>query len=1022
MAKVMLLAAVVALLPAVALAQALAGTVRDASGGVLPGVTVEAASPALIERVRTAITDGTGQYRIESLAPGTYSITYTLPGFATVQREGVQLQTGVTVTLNADLRVGGIQETITVTGQTPVVDVQNSTRIQAVIDNEIVAALPASRGYGNLMATVPAIQATGSANSGANPVMNFFTARGGRSNEGTVQLDGMNVGSAFNGGGVSSYGYDTANAEEVQITVTGGLGEVDRGGPQFNIIPKTGGNNFSGTFFGSTAGEWSQGDNLDDELRAFGIRDVPALIKNYDTSFALGGPVVRDRLWFFGNVRTFGSHTDLAGLYYNSASGDPSRWDYQEDTSIRQRAAEDKKIGGIRLTGQVTPRNKVGFYYDYQKACQGGSFTEGGDDCRGRGDDWVAVGAFGSRSPESTHIWDDREKITQASWTSPVTNQLLLEAGVSQFASKWGGQTPSGALDYEPFIPVVEQSTAAGVPVPNFVYHGFQGLGNNQQSHNTWRASLAYVTGSNSMKVGYQASLQKADLWTNRPSHGLEYRFSNGLPNRITQRIAPWQDGNRTRYDGFYVQDQFTRNRLTLQGALRYEHAWSYFPEGRSGMVIIDQPGDSRWLGASFTLPELDGANYHDIAPRMGLAYDVFGTGRTSIKVNYSKYWRSASNDDLYTISNPSTTFAENTNRAWTDGNGNFTPDCDLTSGALQDNRAAGGDLCGAWDNSNFGSLASATTINPDVLDGWGKRPYDWQFGVSVQQELLPRVSVEVGYNRRMWGNFFVTDNRAVTAADYDVLTINAPTHARLDTSGQPVSYNLLKQSGFGQFDNYFTFESDYGDSTYYWHGIDVNVNARTAAGFTVQGGFSSGGGVRDTCEINAALPELLGNQQIDACRVEEKWLTNAQGLVSYVIPRVDVQISGILRSQANFGPNGTPASNGNSLAATYTVTNAQVQAALGRPLAGNAANTSVNLTQPGQLYGDRINNIDMRFAKILRFGDTRTNIGIDLYNIFNANTPTAYNTAFGFDGATWLRPTGILNPRFVRFNVTVDF
>ena len=174
------------------------------------------------------------------------------------------------------MRVGGVQETITVTGETPVVDVQTSTRAETVLDNEVVAALPASRGYGNLLATVPGIQSTG-LNSGANPVMNFFTSRGGRGNEGTVQIDGMNVGSAFNGGGVAGFGYDTANAAEVQVTVAGGLGEADRGGPAFNIIPKTGGNTFSGTAFVSYAGKWSQASNLDDELRAFGINEVPGL-------------------------------------------------------------------------------------------------------------------------------------------------------------------------------------------------------------------------------------------------------------------------------------------------------------------------------------------------------------------------------------------------------------------------------------------------------------------------------------------------------------------------------------------------------------------------------------------------------------------------------------------------------------------------------------------------------------------------------------------------------------------------
>ena len=185
-AKVVVLAAVV-LFPVVTQAQTITGVVRDASGAILPGVTVEASSPALIEKVRSAVTDGSGQYRLDSLVAGTYSVTYTLPGFSTVKRDGVEVQTGVTVTLNTDLRVGGLQETITVTGETPVVDVQNATRVQQVLSDEVLAALPASRGYGTLLTVSPGIQANGTQSGGTNPGMIFFTSRGGRSNEGTVQ-------------------------------------------------------------------------------------------------------------------------------------------------------------------------------------------------------------------------------------------------------------------------------------------------------------------------------------------------------------------------------------------------------------------------------------------------------------------------------------------------------------------------------------------------------------------------------------------------------------------------------------------------------------------------------------------------------------------------------------------------------------------------------------------------------------------------------------------------------------------
>jgi len=367
-------AAIVMMLPIPAAAQSVAGVVRDASGAVLPGVSIEAASPALIEKVRTVVSDGAGQYRLENLTPGIYKITYTLPGFTTFERDRVEITTGVTITINADMRLGGVQETITVSGETPVVDVQNSTRVQRVLSDEVLAALPASRGYGNLLTTVSGIQANGTQNGGINPTMVFFTSRGGRSNEGTIQIDGMNVGSAFNGGGVAGYGYDTTNAQEVQLTVAGGLGEADRGGPQFNIVPKTGGNTFSGTFFSSLAGSWSQGNNVDDTLRSYGIPEPTTIIKNWDTSFSMGGPILRDRVWFYAVARTFGEYTDIAGRFGNLNAGNPARWDYVVDQSIKSRSAGSRKIGGTRVTGQLSERNKVSAYYDYQMTCAGSSY------------------------------------------------------------------------------------------------------------------------------------------------------------------------------------------------------------------------------------------------------------------------------------------------------------------------------------------------------------------------------------------------------------------------------------------------------------------------------------------------------------------------------------------------------------------------------------------------------------------------------------------------------------------------
>ena len=1021
------LVAVIVLLPTFAGAQSLTGIARDPSGAVLPGVTVEAASPALIEKVRTAVTDGNGQYRILDLTPGVYTVTFTLAGFTTVRREAVDVSGAQVITINADLRVGGVQETITVTGETPVVDVQTSTRTQKVIDNDVVSVLPASRGYGNILATVPGIQATG-LNSGANPVMNFFTARGGRGNEGTIQIDGMNVGSAFNGGGVAGFGYDTANATEIQVTIAGGLGETDRGGPAFNMIPRTGGNNFSGTYFMSYAGEWAQSSNLDDELISFGINEVPGLIKNWDTNFAMGGPIKRDRLWFFGNARSFGSQNDVPGLYGNANAGNPNAFTYAEDRSIKARNANSKLIGAMRLTGQLSPRNKLGFYYDYQKNCSGSAFTPDGDQCRRPGDDWVALGAiggFGSNSPEAgNQVWDDREKIVQATWTSTVTNKLLLEAGLSSFNSRWSLYPGAGADQSIVSITELIDSPANDIPVPFFTYRSTANPLGNDQQHNVWRASMSYVTGSHSLKLGYQAAYQVQKQFTIGNPNMISYTFFGGAPSSITQYI-PSQFSNRTRFDAIYLQDQWTVNRFTVQAGLRYEHAWSWHPEGENGALT-----GSRFLPQPFIFPRADGVTgYNDITPRVGVAYDIFGNGKTALKVNYSKYLQPANNESNFIQANPGVTFQNTTTRTWTDANNNRIPECDLNSSALNGE-------CGPWQNLNFGNPFNTTRVNPEIMSGWGNRPFDWQFGVAVQQEILPRLSVDVAFNRRWWSNFYVTDNQALGPSDFDRFTITGPTSANssapLPTSGQPLTF--LKRNGnspVGATSNYRTFQRDFGDETYYWQGIDFTANSRMTNGLVLQGGFSTGAGHRDLCDVWAALPELVTpaapgtSQQVTACKVDEEWQMNWRGLVTYTIPRIDVLVSGILRSQANTEPltiETGVATNGVGLSANYTVT-PDVLAANGQtPFAPGITTQTVNLVTPSSLFGERVNSVDMRFGKILRFGRTRTNVAIDLYNMLNSNVGTAFNQGFGTNGATWLRPTAVLNPRFARFNVTFDF
>jgi carboxypeptidase family protein len=1030
-------------LPVSAYAQAtLAGTVKDSSGGVLPGVTVEAASPVLIEKTRSAVTDGTGQYRLEALLPGTYTVTFTLSGFATLRREGVEVTGSGVTTINADMRVGAVTETVLVTAETPVVDIQ-TTRRQEVLTADTVASVPATRGYNAILAMIPSVNTSAFFNAGEqnntqlSPGMTIFTSHGGRGNEGRVQVDSLNVGAAFNGGGVSGYIMDTAGAQELQFTLSGGLGEAETGGINLNIVPKTGGNRFAGQFFASTAGSWSQSNNVDASLEAVGITEA-GLIDNWDLNGSVGGPIKRDRLWFYANVRDFGTYRIVPAAFANLNAGDASKWNYVEDRSQQIRNDTGTTLGSIRLTAQVTPRNKVGFFIDQQRQCTGSALASGSAGegwCRDRDVEWVALGGLFT-SPEADAIAANRspQRVTQATWTSPVTSKLLLEAGFSSYISRWGWmETPGSLTNLTPVTTIVP------------VFKTFRGLDNffyNHQSANVWRASLAYVTGAHSSKVGYQGAYHIEDIDDRMNTTGLTYTdlsFLDIIPGArtmsLTQRIAPWEISNRTAYHSFYGQDQWTLGRMTLQGAVRYDHAYSFYPAEHNG-----SPVPSPWNPTPISFPRSDGVKgYNDITPRVGVAYDLFANGRTSVKVNVGKYLEAANNQGNYQINNPASDgrngrfegsrFQVQTSRTWFDLNNNYIAECDLMNPGAN----AGLDICAPWDNQQFGSTKGLTTINQAILEGWGVRPWDWQIGASVQQEIFPRVTVEVGYHRRWFGNFFVNDNRAVGPNDFDRFTLTAPVNSKLpDGGGYPAGYYDVKPEKFGQVANYYTFETDYAPArTTYWHGVDVNITGRLRNGLTFQGGTSSGRGVRDTCALWAALPELIApfsapfgfpqKQQIDACHVDEPVLTQVRGLATYEVPKAEVQLGLSFRSVpgtfTSLTNAGTTGSNGFSLNAMYTPTFPEFLASLGRLQSNPQA--QYNLLLPGQMYTPRLTYIDFRAAKLVRWGRTRTMVGFDLYNLFNSNTATALDQNYG---ANFMNPTAIQDGRLARFNVTVDF
>src|SRR5687767_4145586 len=355
------------LLPSSGYAQAaIAGVVRDASGGVLPGVTVEASSPALIEKVRTAVSDGTGQYRIEDLRPGAYTVRFTLGGFSTVSREGVELTGSATATISIDMRVGAVEETITVTGETPVVDTQGARR-QTVLTNEVINAIPSAGSYNSLLVLVPGVfggqqdVASGPCNSCTFSAHGTLLSGGRANTEARLLVDGISIAVPQAGG--TNYLTDPRNSQEVNFTTSGSLGEVESGGPVMNIVPKSGGNTLSGSIFATWGNGDLQGSNYSDELKAAGLTAPNPLIKAYDFNNSLGGPITRDRLWFFGTLRFQGNSNYIVNMYENVNAGDPTKWTYEPDLSRQAFKDQTWQNASARITAQISPRNKVNVFW-----------------------------------------------------------------------------------------------------------------------------------------------------------------------------------------------------------------------------------------------------------------------------------------------------------------------------------------------------------------------------------------------------------------------------------------------------------------------------------------------------------------------------------------------------------------------------------------------------------------------------------------------------------------------------------
>ena len=988
----------VLIVPAALFAQgSITGVARDASGAVLPGVTVEASSPALIEKVRTVVTDGGGQYRIVDLRPGSYVVTFTLAGFSAFRREGVELAGSFTATVNAALQVGSVEQTVTVTAETALVDVQSTTQ-ERVVGHDVADAVPSSRMPAGLGALIPGmVTAISAANftglgsqevggAGGDTTTNL-SIHGGQNTDFRMNLNGLSTGWA-NETFETGYTPNMSATQEITIDAAAVSAESAEGGVRLNIIPRDGGNAFNGTMFASYASERFAATNLDADLRSRGFVNANTIKVNGDFNPGFGGPIRKDRLWFYGSARYLKAAAYVGGMARDTTAKDLNVFRFNPDPGQRMANDATWKDGQVRLTWQANQQNKVAVSWSQQTSCKCPSL----------------MNATTAREAGGDNRWGHPQRILTADWTNPLTSRLLLEAGALYQLNKWGWFPYD---DLSPLaIPLTEQNGGIN-------YKGrASGYRKNFNDTFRYRLTASYVTGAHAFKVGFSNSIGSTDYenWVLNP---VSYRLNNGIPNQLTLRARPYHDLWKLDADvGLFAQDRWTVERLTVSGGLRFDYKKSHFPEQHLGPTLPLLPA------RNITISRTDQLAWKDLTPKMGAAYDLFGNGKTAVKATLNKYLSGRQVDGL---GNPVGGLVQQTTRNWTDTNGNLIPDCDLT------NPADNGE-CRAMANPNFGKAVGATVYDPTTLRGWGVREYNWEFTTSVQHEILPRVSVDLGYFRRWYGNlglgtptgnsggvnFITVDDRVLTAADFDTFCVTAPADSRLPHGGgyQVCGLADLKPAKFGiASDPIVTFANNYGRQTQTFNGFDASTNVRLPQGVLVQGGVSLGKTTLDICAVIDTLPEMLisagGVIPRGQCHAETPFLAQFKMLGSYTVPRVAVRVSGSFQSIP--GP---------PLAANLVVPNAAVRPSLGRDLAGGAQNITVNIVDPGTLYGDRLNQLDLRIAKLLNWGRRRTSVNLDIYNVLNSNAVQVESNVY----STWRRPQSILVARFAKFSVQFDF
>jgi hypothetical protein len=944
---------------------AIAGLVRDESGAVMPGVTVEASSPVLIERLRSVITDDQGRYRIVDLRPGAYRLTFTLEGFATIVREGIELPANFVATVNADLKLATLAETVTVSAAAPLVDVQQASSTH-VLTRDVMDSLPTTRNIMSVGILVPGVRfATpdiGGSRSMEQPNMRVH----GVNQRETLQcVDGMQINTQEDC--VCMQYFDDALQSEVSVTTSALPAESSAGGVRVNSIPKDGGNTFSGSvFLGGTDGRW-QAKNVDDYLRSLNINTSNGIAHIQNFNGAAGGPLVRNKLWFFGSARWTSTDETVANV--------PKELVAPDGEHIRGILGQHVSDLALRLTYQVTQNNKVAALLERVYKFKDKDFVFGQD-----------PRAAVQRDSAHQHY-----ALGTLKWTSMLRNRFLLEAGYSTAYQHWlGGNQPGrlkerGSPDWYKYA----QKTDTALNVnPDCAYSTGCTLWMSVQEQTTaatrrvYQSSLSYVTGSHNLKVGFQDSTGPAYVSTTR-NGDLIANYVNNKPSTVSVYNTPTISRAYVNYDlGIYAQDAWTFKRFTINPGVRVEWFKSSMkevslPAGRfaPARFFPEQPNLPKW-GPTWS-------------PRSSVVYDLFGNGKTALKASLSKYYLQYAGSWARQYADSFATFDT---RNWSDCA--FLPGtstCDPANAGLATNGDAivQDNEIGPSSSSTFG-VRSDRNPAPDI-----RRTHNWEYTFGVQHELLSRVSMNVVFYHRQYGDIAFTDRTLISRSDYTAVQVpmpdfsNDPTLAGvLDPKEIITLYNLnpAKRSVFSsaQIDRNSTV-----DSTSY-NGIETSFNARLPRGLTVFGGWVAERNLTKFCQADKNDPNgVMTTDLYTAETVASGGRFCDQGAFSVPFRHeFKVAANVPLFYGINFG----------TIVQSYPGAQRVIQWTPPASLfpGGRTNSETIILNRPGSMYRPRWTQWDVNLKKNFAVGKQSFSVQLDVFNLLNSNTIWSANDAIG--------------------------